>query len=396
MKIRHILIILTSLFIIIILVLSYSIGRQNGISYGVKNYEDIKLKQKKRKQPKTIAKKKDTKKYVNVLKVTNKEHTISLKGHGKVNASTSINISTEVQGKLKSNIKLKKGTRFTKGQVLFYIENLEVKLALQSKKSGFLTLLTSVLPDLNIDYPESYNNWKIFFEKIDVTKPLPILPNFRTTKEKSFVISKDILRQYYSIKSDEERLNKHTIKAPFSGSIIESYTDEGATVYPNSNIIKILRDGKLEIEIPILSHNIKLIKIGQKVNLKEKESFDILGKITRVGNYINPTTQTFSAFVEINNKKDISLYNGMYLEAIINCNTQQFATKIPRSAVFDDNFVFTLEGENKLKKVKVTITTYQDKYVLVSNLKDNTLVVKDAIVNAKEGSKIVILNKSEI
>ncbi|MCT4580565.1 MAG: efflux RND transporter periplasmic adaptor subunit [Flavobacteriales bacterium] len=388
MKIRHILIIVTALFIFILLGAMFFMGQNSGMNYAIENYDELMAE---RKKGKTTANDSVVPKYVNVIRVKNEIHPVKLTGYGKVNAATSINISTEVQGQLNASISLKKGTKFRKGQTLFTIKNTDAKLALQSKKSGFLTQLTTILPDLNIDYPESYNNWKIFFEKINVLQPLPPLPDFKSSKEKSFIISRNILSQYYSIKSDEERLKKYIITAPFSGSIIESFSDQGATVSPGMAIIKILREGKLEIEIPVLSKNLPLVKLGQEVQLKSNQNNLIVGKVTRIGDYVNAMTQTFPVFVAIQNS-DNDLYNGMYLEAKINCNSEQVATRIPRTAIFDEDYIFLVDQKGTLKKQKVTISTSQDKTVLVTNLKDGTAIVSEAIVNAKEGTKVSILN----
>lgn len=388
MKVRHVLIVISSFSIIIFFALFYKLGESNGIKYGVENAEKIKEENRKGKEINTDS---IVPKFVKALTVKNEIHPIILNGYGKVISASSINISTEVQGILSSSITLKKGTKFKTGQVLFTINNTDIKLGLQSKKSSFLTQLTSILPDLNIDYPESFKDWKSFFEKIDVKKPLPILPTFKSSKEKSFIISRNILSQYYSIQSDESRLKKYTIKAPFSGSIIESFTDAGANVSPGMSVIKILREGDLEIEIPILANNLSLIKKGQKVILKDNEGKRTIGEISRIGNYVNPETQTIPAFVSIK-KGNNSLYNGMYLESIINCNSDLLAVKIPRTAIFDNQKVYIVTKENKLKVIDISISTFQDKSVIVTGLENGVRVVSEAIVNIKEGTTVSILN----
>ena len=386
---RQVLVVISTITIIVIIISSYFMGKNNGINYGVENAEEILAERKKSRTPAS-----DTiiPKYVKSLTVKNQIHPIILKGYGKVNAASSINISTEVQGVLTSAISLKKGTNFRRGQVLFTIKNADVKLALQSKKSSFLTQLTTILPDLSIDYPESYNNWKIFFEKIEVSLPLPNLPEFKSNKEKSFIISRNILSQYYSIKSDEARLKKYTITAPFSGSIIESYSESGATVSPGMSVIKILREGKLEIEIPVLAKNLALIKKGQEVQLQNNDGRIILGSINRIGEYVNAATQTFPVFVSINDNNN-SLYNGIYLESTINCNSNQLAVEIPRTAIFENENIYTINNESQLVKKKINISTLQDKTVLVTGLKDGTSIVSEAVVNVKEGTTVSILNQ---
>ena len=390
MKTRQVLIILLSLFLIGLILISFNIGKSKGIKYGVENAEEIRAKNKKEITEDNGETTKS--KYVNVLTVNNKLYPVTLNGYGKVIASSSINISSEVQGLLTSSIILKKGTRFRKGQTLFSIKSTDARLALKSKKSSFLTLLTSILPDLTIDYPTSYNNWKMFYDRIDVDKPLPQLPDFKFSKEKSFIISRNVLSQYYSIMSDEERLRKYTVVAPFSGSIIQSFSDNGAIVSPGMAVIKVLREGKLEIEIPVLSKNLPLLSKNQKVELKANNNQIIEGTISRVGDYINAETQTVPVFVKINDTK-VALYNGMYLESTINCESNKMAMLIPRTAIFSDEKVYLVNSQNKLEEIDVEISTYQDKTVLVTNLENGAKIVSEAVVNVKEGSEVVILNK---
>ena len=389
MKIRQILIIILSLTLILIIGFSFFIGKKIGINYGVEHAEEIRNKKKK---SNTESNNVTHLKYVNVVEVKNQIFPIKLEGYGKVIAASSINISAEVQGKINTNIPLKKGTKFKKGQTLFTIKNEDTKLALQGKKSTFLTSLTAILPDLKIDFGANYGKWKKFYDQINVDMPLPPFPSFTSTKEKSFIISRNILSQYYSIKSDEERLKKYIVTAPFSGSIIESFSDDGAIVAPGMVVLKVIRDGKLEIEIPVLSKNIELIQRGQEVKLKANNDTILTGHIARIGNYVNPITQTIPVFVKIE-ASNYPLYNGMYLESTINCNSTNLAMQIPRTAIFGDEKAYVVNAKNELEEIKVNIITHQDKTVLVSGLEDGTKVVSEAIINIKEGSKVEILNK---
>ena len=137
----------------------------------------------------------------------------------------------------------------------------DAQLLLIARKSNFLKLLSSSLPDIKIDYSDEFNKWERFFNSIKVNAALPKFPNFNTTKEKNFIVSRSILSEYYSIQSDQERLKKYMILAPFNGTIIEAFTDEGAVVNPGSPIVSIIRKGDLEIEIPVNPQYLSLIHI---------------------------------------------------------------------------------------------------------------------------------------
>ena len=131
-------------------------------------------------------------------------------------------------------------------------------------------------------------------------------------------------------------------------------------------------------------------KKGLKVRLKNNENDTILGKIIRVGEYVNPVTQTIPVFVGINNS-EVPLYNGMYLESEILCNSVSKGVELPRTAIFGKDMVFVVDENNQLHKKRVKIITRQDKTVLVKGLNDGELVVNEAIVNAKEGDKVALL-----
>jgi len=83
----------------------------------------------------------------------------------------------------------------------------------------------------------------------------------------------------------------------------------------------------------------------------------------------------------------------MYLESTIRCESNEMAMPIPRTAIFSDEKVYLVNKENKLEEIKIEISTYQDKTVLVTNLDNGSRIVSDAIVNAKNGMEVKILNK---
>ena len=223
MKIRQILIIVCSILLVSIVCSVGYVSYEAGISFGEKNAEEIRLK-----RIKTDFKDSTILKFVNTEIVTIDTIPFTIYGSGRVISSSNINVTSEVQGKLSSNIKLKKGTEFSKGQLLFRVQDSDAKMLLIARKSNYLNLVSNALPDLKIDFNSVFTKWESFLNSIKVDSPLPEFPNFNTNKEKNFIVSRSILAEYYNIKSDEERLKKYIINAPFDGSILEAFTDEGA------------------------------------------------------------------------------------------------------------------------------------------------------------------------
>jgi multidrug efflux pump subunit AcrA (membrane-fusion protein) len=332
-----------------------------------------------------------------ILKVKAKSYSnstqpMTVRGFGQVTSTAMINISAEVQGVISSGIVLKKGTTFTKGQTLVVIRNEDVKLMLQARKSNYLSLITAILPDMKLDFPASFAKWQQFYAAIEIEKPLPPLPEASDFKEKNFLSSRNVFTEYYSIKSEEERLKKYVITAPFNGSIINAMTDDGAVVNPGSPIVSILRDGNLEIEIPINKMEVEQVKKGAKVHLYDENNITAIGKVVRIGNYINPQTQTIPVFIEIS-ESSAPLYNGIYLNASIEAEGFETVMELPRKALISKHTIFIVVNETLTEQV-VEIVSYQKNTVFVKGLNDQVMVVIEPVINGKEGAKVELIKTS--
>lgn len=375
---------------LVVIVSAYMVGMAMGTSYGVENAEEIRSKKENESGAVQGALIGENVTYVNAKPVFNEQRPITANGFGQVTSSSMINITSEVQGQINSKILLKKGTSFKKGQILFTIENDDVKMALKARKSNYLMLLTNVLPDLKLDFSDNFDAWLAFFNKIDVDKKLPPLPETKTFKEKNFVVSKNILTEYYNIQSDEERMDKYVITAPFSGSVLNAFTDDGAITSPGSPVLSVIREGNLEIEVPISNEEIDMVKIGAEVILSDENGGAASGKVVRKGSFINANTQTVPVFIEILSS-DMAIYNGMYLSAAISCNGVENVVELPRKAVFNKNEVYVVEGE-KIHVQTLDIKLFLAETVLVRGLEDGTVVVMEPLINAKDGMKVKLLN----
>lgn len=398
MKVRHVLIILTGIFVVFMIGAAYMMGYGSGLSKGEQDAEKIRAERleaaKEGSFTAIVFGDRDTS-FVNVLAkpVLNEIKPIVAAGFGKVISSSMINISSEVQGAINANISLKKGTKFKKGQLLLSINNQDVKMALQARKSGYLTLLTSILPDLKLDYNENFDAWLKFFSSFEVNKPLPPLPETKSFKEKNFVISRNVYSEYYNILSDQERLKKYSIYAPFNGSVLDAFTDDGAITAPGSPMLAVIREGDMEIEVPIGANEIDLVKDAAEVVLYDEIGSVAIGKVNRKGTYINPQTQTVPVFIDII-ESTVDLYNGMYLNAEIQCEGTTSMIEIPRKALFNKNEVYVVEN-GRIFAEKVDISLYLKNTVLIKGVKDNTVIVLEPILNAKDSMEVKVINPTK-
>ena len=85
------------------------------------------------------------------------------------------------------------------------------------------------------------------------------------------------------------------------------------------------------------------IKIGSPVTLIEKD-IEFMGKVVRFGNFINAKTQSVPVYVKPINK--LPLYYGMYVKAKLELNALEMVSKIPRTAIFGENKIYTVNKDS--------------------------------------------------
>ncbi len=386
MNIRKTLIIIVSGIILGLLVLVSSISYNSGMKYGVSNAENIRTS-----NIKSSEKNEQNIRSVLVAKVNNTLVKNNIKSSGRVVTLNNITISSEVQGRLIGNNKFKKGSEINKGDIIFKIKSTDLGLLINSKKSRFMSLISSNLADIKLDYGIEYSKWNNFFNSIKLSKDLPDFPDMNSSKEKNYIISRSILAEYLSIRSDEEKLKKYTVRAPFNGVITKSYSDIGGNVNPGSPVVDFIRKGKMEIELTVNKSELNFINVGDKVIFKENgEKFT--GKIVRKGKFINKNTQSISIFSSINAEASL-IYNGMYLNAIITTKGTPNVFKITRRAVFESNKIFILDSKNKLRVKKINIIASEGNEVIIDNLPNNMRVVIEPLVNVSKGTKVKAIIK---
>jgi len=330
--------------------------------------------------------------YVKASPIKYSDLTTELVASGRVYSQSEITISAEVSGKIEQgSVPFKKGQSFRKGDLLIKVEDYQAGLSLKAKKSSFLNRLAGILPDYKIDYSENYNSWFSFFESINIDEDLPDLPKIGSTKEKVFLASRNILSEYYSIKSEENRYYKHSIYAPFNGAIVQANVEVGAIANPGAMLGKIINTSVLELEVPVELNEAKWISVGDKVDVKnDNRSQSWNGVVIRKSGDIDAQTQSISVFVKLYSNKSNPVYKGQYLTAIFNSLNLNNVMEIPRKAVFNSNEVFAVKDSLLLKK-EVNVIKTTEETLFFNGLDESLNIVVEPLINASENTKVKLL-----
>lgn len=331
-------------------------------------------------------------KYVKAIPVVYSDVDSRIITYGRVQSSQPIDLIAEVSGTiLPGRVSLKEGQNFRKGTLLFRIEDDEARFDLKAQKSNFLRDLATILPDLKIDFQDSYPQWNAYFESIDINESLPEMPAYKTDQEKTFLATKNIFSNYFNIKRAETNLGKHLVYAPFNGSFSDVMFEPGAYVNPGSKIGRIIRTGKLELQVPVDASDINWIKMGALVEVSTEDgNMSWEGKIQRIGEIVNQTTHSIDVSIEIIPNQN-SIYDGLYLKAEIPGVVIPNAMEIDRSAVYSGSEVFTVTNDTLLKVRQINPRRVNSRTVIFNGLEEGEQLVIVPMINAHNNMIVTTL-----
>lgn len=327
-------------------------------------------------------------KVVDTMHVRNGVISTTLEVQGELVAYDKIDIFAEVSGTLAETERpFKVGSFFPKGSVLIEVDAEEAKLNLLSQKSNLLNAITQLMPDLKIDYPESFAHWKEYLDQYDVEKPLAAFPEPLNDQEKFFIAARNLHSQFYAIKSAEERLSKYVLYTPFSGVITQVNINPGALVRAGQQLGVLMNTGNYELEATVALSDLKYIQPGNPVQLLSEDiQGQWAGRVKRINDQVDPGTQTVKVFISVNGP---NLREGMYLRGEIDASEIENAIAIPRDMLQNQQFVYVLQ-DSTLKLQEVSVVKLTEDRAIVRGLSDGVPLLKDMIPGLYDGVKVQV------
>lgn len=332
-------------------------------------------------------------KTVFVENVENKEIPIILTANGTLVAKHKIEIFSEVQGVLQTSNKLfKPGTEYVKGETLLSINSDEFTASLQSQKSNLFNLITSILPDIRLDFSSEFKKWESYLQSFDINKTSPKLPSFSSDKEKYFISGRGILTAYYNVKNLEIRMSKHRIKAPFTGVLTGALVTSGTLVRSGQKLGEFIDTDVYEMEVSINSEFADLLKVGNSVTLSNlNKSKNYTGKVVRVNGKIDQVSQTITAYIDV---KHPDLKEGMFLEANLVAKSESDAIEVSRKLLIDNKAIYVVKNDSILTLVNINPVYFGAETIVIKGLDNNDKILTQTLPGAFDGM-IVKINKKE-
>ena len=320
--------------------------------------------------------------------VENKTIPIVVTANGNLTAKQRVELYAEVQGVFRRGNKLfKEGQSYRQGETIINIDAQEYTASVQSAKSNLYNELTSIMPDLRLDYPDFYPKWQAYLNNFDLSKGTPSLPEMSSESERFFISGRGILTSYYNVKNLEQRLSKYRIIAPFNGVLTEALVTEGTLVRAGQKLGEFINPGIYELEVSVSKSFTDLLKVGESVELTSLDNNEVYtGKVTRINGRVDQASQTIKAYIEVDNDK---LREGMYLEANLDAKKEENAIEIDRSLLLEGNKIFVVR-DSVLDLIDVEPVYFSEKSVVLKDVPNGMTIMSKPLIGAYTGMAVKV------
>ncbi|WP_139959720.1 efflux RND transporter periplasmic adaptor subunit [Flavicella sediminum] len=332
-------------------------------------------------------------KTVFVETVKNDSIAITISESGNLVAKNKISLYSEVQGLVENAaFHFRVGNRFKKGANLLTIDSQDYRASLIAQKSTFQKLLVTLMPDLQMDYPESHAKWKKYLENIKLDGVLPELPKVSQEKERFFMTGKNVYSSYYALKNLEINLENYTIKAPFDGVVTEAAINAGALIRPGQLLGEFIDTSVFEVPLSVNASYATMLQKGKEVQLSDLDNIKSwIGKVSRINGKIEKASQTIVIYVEVKGK---DLLEGMYVRANIAVKDALEAYEIPRKLLVENKAVYILEN-SKLKLLPIQAIHFNENTVVVKGLTSGMRLISKPVPGGFEGMTVKVYGEDK-
>jgi membrane fusion protein (multidrug efflux system) len=287
---------------------------------------------------------------------------------GSIEANEQVEIRSEVSGIVK-NIYFQEGSNVTKGQVLFKVNDIELKAQLAQAKTK-----ESLASENERRAKLLLQKEAISQEEYDVARA-----DYQSAKAQSQLI--------------QAQIEKTSVRAPFSGKIGLRSISPGTYVTPTLLVAKLVNSGQLKITFSIPEKYASQVKKNSTITFKvtgSNQSYS--AKIYAIEPEVEIATRTLKVRALADNK-DGKLLPGTFADVQLPLAIIKDAVVIPTEAIIpvqDGKKVF-IANKGMAKEVMVETATRTDASILVlSGLKVGDTVLTSGVMSLKDEAPIVV------
>ncbi len=333
---------------------------------------------------------------VESITVERKDAPVTITGHGTVEARVSAQVVPQVSGRVETvNPVFQTGGHFRAGQVLFVIEQADYRLAVRRGEAA-VARAGVALEQERAEAEVARSEWENM-------NPGEAPPSDLVIRGPQLDLAEAELE---AARADLEiaKLNfdRTQYSFPYDGVVLEESVDEGQFLVSGQPVGRVYSTRFMEIPVPLKSGDLAWIETPG--DNKEKQSPAKIsatfggithrweGRLVRLGGQVDPHSRMVNGVVEVHGAfgggDRPPLLPGTFVEVEIEGKTLEDAVPVPRSAIRDGNFVWTVQGGIlRIRDVRVVRTDRDWAYVM-EGLEDGTHIVTTPLEVVTDGMKV--------
>ena len=336
-----------------------------------------------------------------------KDVTLRVTTNGEVRSVTEINVIPQVSGRIiQVADEFIDGGNIKKGQPLIWIDDRDYRLATISAESR-VAQAKKLLEREIAESELAKKDW----EELGEGEASPLTLRIPQLEEARALLN--------AAEADLEKaklnLERTVINLPFDGLIKKKNAGIGQYVNAGSILGSAFSTEKVLIPLPLTDTELSYLGLplgyeskgyfdGPKVVFRSyisRKNIEWLGRITRTSGSIDSQTRLVYAYAEVLNPydEDPPLAIGTYVDAEIEGNFISNGFILPIAAIKNDNEIYVIDQNSKLKIKKIEIVgTEEDKVIVKGDISELDMVVISTINTGYEGMELtpMILESKEV
>lgn len=292
---------------------------------------------------------------------------------GTLEANEEIELRSEVSGIVES-INFKEGTKVSKGQVLFHVNDIELRAQLSQVQTA--QQLAS----------ENQRRAKLLLDKQAISQEEFEVANadFESTRAQSELIA--------------AQLSKTTVRAPFSGTIGLRSISKGTYVTPATPIANLVNTEQVKLTFAVPEKYVSDMKIGTNVTFTTSNSREeYTARIYAIEPQVDIASRTLKMRAIAKNTQG-KLYPGSFANVTLPLETVDDALLVPTESLIpiqNGKKIFVVEN-GKAKEVEVETGARTDKDVRVlSGIKVGDTILTSGVMSLRNGSPVKVNLKNQ-
>jgi HlyD family secretion protein len=251
-------------------------------------------------------------------------------------------IGSEVGGYRIAAVLVDVGTRVTKGQALVRLSGDLLKADLDSKRAALRSAEAS-----QINAAAALRRG----DSISATGALSAA-DLDTLRAESIAAQARVETAGADLRTSELRARYATVTAPDSGTITSRTVSVGQIAQAGAEMMRMLRQDRVEWRAEVPEAELKNISIGQEVTISAVDGSKLTGKVRAISPTVQATNRTGVVYIDIT---DGQARPGMFARGEIEVGTGKALLLPVASVVMQDgySYVFVLNGKDVVQRQRV-------------------------------------------